>query len=146
MSAENALAVRLLRRSSLQPVRSTAEAAGYDLLYPDCGVSVTIPPGEQRLVNTGVSMQIPVGWYGQIKPRSSLAARGITTDAGVIDSDYRGEIKVIVVNRGPKSHQICPGDKIAQMVLLQHGTFPVVLVQKLTDTVRGAGGFGSTGR
>lgn len=145
-SDDAVLGVCLLGTGSTPPWRSTLAAAGYDMFYPSGGKSVIISPGCRALVGTGVSVQIPTGWYGQIKPRSSLACRGITTDAGVIDSDYRGEVKVILVNHSQTPHEILPGDKIAQMVLLQHGEFPVVITKNLTATDRGTGGFGSTGR
>jgi len=131
------------------PAYETAEAAGMDLraaLAAD--ETVTLKPGQRVLVPTGLSMAMPAGYEAQIRPRSGLAAKnGITVlnTPGTIDSDYRGELKIILINLGDEDFDITRDMRIAQMIIA-----PVVQAQlqetdTLSDTVRGAGGFGSTG-
>ena len=127
------------------PAYATAGAAGLDVLAAE---DVTIAPGMRHAVATGFSLAIPDGYEIQVRPRSGLALKhGITlpNTPGTIDSDYRGELKVILINHGSDDFPIARGDRIAQLVLA-----PVTLaawqeVDELGDTVRGAGGFGSTG-
>lgn len=128
------------------PTYATAEAAGMDLhaLKP-----VTIPSRGWRLVETGVSIALPAGYEAQIRPRSGLAARyGVTVlnAPGTIDSDYRGEIKVCLINHSPNAFVVRKGDRIAQMVFAPVVRAKWVQVDSLDETERGAGGFGSTGR
>lgn len=138
--------VKLLHPAAKAPTRGSSQAAGLDL----CSVEqLFIWPGERKVVSTGLSIEIPPGFYGQIAPRSGLAVKsGIMTMAGVIDSDYRGEIKVVLYNssleRDPK-FEISPGDRIAQLILLATPAFPIEVVTELSDTARSDGGFGSTG-
>jgi len=141
---------RLPHGEGLQlPAYETAEAAGMDLraaLAAD--ETVTLKPGQRVLVPTGLSMAMPAGYEAQIRPRSGLAAKnGITVlnTPGTIDSDYRGELKIILINLGDEDFDITRDMRIAQMIIA-----PVVQAQlqetdTLSDTVRGAGGFGSTG-
>jgi dUTP pyrophosphatase len=132
------------------PKQSTDGAAGYDLpLYAPNGV--TLWEGGQLLVHTGWSVVIPEGYVGLIRPRSGLAVRfGVDVGAGVIDCDYRGEIQVLLT-RLPRSgcstapFTINHGERIAQMVVVPYLRCEPSEVDKLPDTVRGAGGFGSTG-
>ena len=126
------------------PIRATPGSAGYDLAASD---SKTIPPGGRDLVATGLSIKVPPGTYGRIAPRSGLAVRhGIQVGAGVIDSDYTGEIKVVLFNSDPnKSFVINPGDRIAQLILEKIECPEVEEVSDLNSTDRGDGGFGSTG-
>lgn len=131
----------LLTDTAKQPRRQTPGAAGFDLAADE---PFTIPPNGRVLVSTGVSMAIPPDHYGQILPRSSWASKGITVDGGVIDSDYRGEIKVILVNTTDSPYSVLWGDRIAQIVVLPILT-PAVQVRSLDKTARGTGGFGSTG-
>jgi len=127
------------------PSYATAGAAGMDVLAAE---DVTIPPSGRYAVATGFAMAIPAGYEIQVRPRSGLALKhGITlpNTPGTIDSDYRGELKVILINHGDADFPIERGDRIAQLVLA-----PVTLaawdeVEELGDTARGAGGFGSTG-
>ena len=127
------------------PAYATAGAAGMDVLAAE---DVTIAPGMRHAVATGFSLAIPDGYEIQVRPRSGLALKhGITlpNTPGTIDSDYRGELRVILINHGSDDFPIARGDRIAQLVLA-----PVTLaawqeVDELGDTVRGAGGFGSTG-
>jgi dUTP pyrophosphatase len=137
------LKVELLNEHAKPPVRSSEHAAGYDI---HCDANFTIQPGQQLLVSTGVKMEIPSGFYGQILPRSGLAVKHrIDTRAGVIDSDYRGEVKVVLVNEGDQAVDFNAQDRICQMVIIPHFSGPVV-VQNLNITTRGEGGFGSTGQ
>ncbi|MGD9472825.1 MAG: dUTP diphosphatase [Novosphingobium sp.] len=127
------------------PAYATAGAAGMDVLAAE---DVVLPPGGRHAVATGFALAIPEGFEVQVRPRSGLALKhgiSLPNTPGTIDSDYRGELKIIMINLGPDDFAIARGDRIAQLVLA-----PVVLarweeVAELDDTVRGAGGFGSTG-
>ncbi len=128
------------------PSYATAGAAGLDLRAA-VAARVVVAPGERALVPTGLRIAVPEGYEGQVRPRSGLAARhGIVlpNSPGTIDSDFRGEVQVILWNAGPEPFAISRGDRIAQLVIA-----PVVRVEleegALDDTPRGAGGFGSTG-
>ena len=125
------------------PRRETVEAAGFDLRS---AVTWVVYPGEQAAIPTGFAWSIPEGMVGLVRDRSGLAARGrITTTAGVIDSDYRGEITVLLRNDGDLSFKIAPGDRIAQLVVVQCLLGYCEEVSELSETARGAGGFGHTG-
>lgn len=146
-TASNSLIPRLLvkkcRDNAVLPVRKTALAAGYDL--SSCEAK-TIPPKGTALVKTGLIMACPEGTYGRVAPRSGLALKhSIDVGAGVIDADYRGEVGVILFNFGTKDFEIKEGDRIAQLVLEKIELSEVLEVQELDETVRGEGGFGSTG-
>jgi dUTP pyrophosphatase len=128
------------------PTYATEGAAGMDVVAAE---TLTLEPGERRAVATGFAMAIPEGYEVQVRPRSGLALKhGITclNTPGTVDSDYRGEVKVILVNLGQKPFAINRGDRIAQLVPapVQRATF--TLLDILPETVRNAGGFGSTGR
>ena len=126
------------------PEYASVGAAGADL---KASVAVEIPPGGRTAVPTGLRVQIPRGYVGLVWPRSGLAIRhGIDTLAGVIDSDYRGEVRVVLVNHGAESFRIAPGERVAQLLLqrVERGAF--FAVAALEETDRGGGGFGSTGR
>ena len=124
------------------PEYATDGAAGADLRAAE---SVTLPAGGRAAVATGVSVEIPAGYVGLVWPRSGLAVRhGIDTLAGVIDSDYRGEVKVVLVNHGPEPWAVAPGDRIAQL-LVQPAARARFTRAALAPSGRGAGGFGSTG-
>ena len=130
------------------PAYETAGAAGADLraAFPD-RASVTLAPGARALIPTGLAMALPEGFEAQIRPRSGLAAKkGITVAnaPGTIDSDYRGEVKVILINLGSEAARIAHGERIAQMVVAPV-TRGVFAFGDLDATARGAGGFGSTG-
>jgi dUTP pyrophosphatase len=126
------------------PEYATAGAAGADLR---ASAAVEIPPGQRAAVPTGLRLQIPRGHVGLVWPRSGLAVRhGIDTLAGVIDSDYRGEVRVVLVNHGPEPFSIAPGERIAQLLLQRVKRARFTAVSALEDTDRGGGGFGSTGR
>lgn len=119
--------------------------AGYDL-YAIADYS--LEPGQRALVNTGLHLEIPAGFVGLVKDRSSVAAAGIHTLAGVIDSPYRGELKILLVNLSDSPYQIRPGQKIAQLLVVPVHTEAIEFVESLealSASERGAGGFGSTG-
>jgi dUTP pyrophosphatase len=118
----------------------------------DCGYDVYsnarmyIAPGNQVLVPTGLYLEIPLGLFGLIKDRSSMALRQLHVNAGVVDSSYRGEVQVALENRSKEYQTIEKGDRIAQMIFLPHATPVPNCVVELSDTERGEGGFGSTGK
>ena len=126
------------------PHRGSVEAAGYDLSY--AAEPVILQPMQRMAMSTNVVMEIPEGYYGRIAPRSGLAFKnGIDVLAGVIDSDYRGEIKAILINLGDKPVSFNTGDKIAQIIFEKHFKFAME-VADINQTNRGEGGFGSTGK
>ena len=128
------------------PSRQTTGSAGFDLASAE--PDFVLAPGERRLVSTGLVVEIPAGIEGQVRPRSGLALRhGITMPnaPGTIDSDYRGELRVILQNLGTEPVTIVRGDRIAQLVFARYETPELVDVAELEASTRGAGGFGSTG-
>jgi dUTP pyrophosphatase len=132
------------------PAYQTAEAAGLDLMaaVPDAE-PMTLAPGRYALVPTGLAIALPPGYEAQVRPRSGLAAKhGVTVlnSPGTIDADYRGEIKVILINHGAVPFVIKRGERVAQMVIAPVVQAALVPVATLSATDRGAGGFGSTGR
>ena len=138
------LQVRRLTPNATLPTRGTEHAAGFDL-YAALDTPMTLAPNETALVPTGIALAIPGGCFGLVKDRSSLALKGLRTSAGVIDSDYRGELKIVLTNTSDVPFTIEPGTRIAQMILLEYAAPEVVEVDDLGETVRGEGGFGSTG-
>jgi dUTP pyrophosphatase len=132
------------------PAYETSGAAGCDLRAAVAdGAPLTLPPGAIALVPTGISMALPQGWEAQVRPRSGLAAKfGVTVlnSPGTIDADYRGEIKVILVNHGTDDFIINRGERIAQMIIAPVFQARFEEVPSLDETARGEGGFGSTGR
>ncbi len=140
---------KLLTDTATLPTYGSEEAAGMDLHVDlgGTGEKAALLPGERRLFKTGISVALPARFYGRIAPRSGLAyKKGIDVMAGVIDSDYRGEIGVILINHGDDDFQINHGDRIAQMIITPYHTAMPEPVEELPDTERGAGGFGSTGK
>jgi dUTP pyrophosphatase len=138
---------RTLRPAALAPRYMSEGAAGMDLASAAEG-PVVLEPGARLGVPTGLALEIPVGFEGQVRPRSGLALRvGVTivNAPGTIDSDYRGELVVLLVNLGREPHVINPGDRIAQLVIAPVTRVEVAEVQELSTTVRGGGGFGHTG-
>ncbi|MEQ8308104.1 MAG: dUTP diphosphatase [Hoeflea sp.] len=137
------LEVKRLTPTASLPTRGSEQAAGLDL-YAD--ESRPILAGRSQIISTGISVMIPEGHYGRVAPRSGLAAKHeIDVLAGVIDSDYRGEIKVILHNLGYKTFPVQRGERIAQLILEKISIPEVVEVENLDITERGDGGFGSTG-
>jgi dUTP pyrophosphatase len=131
------------------PSYETSEAAGMDLraAVPE-DAPLTLKPGARELVPTGFAMAIPPGFEAQIRPRSGLALKhglSLVNAPGTIDSDYRGEIKIILINQGDEDFEISRGMRIAQMVIAPVLQVAIEPVTSLDDTARGAGGFGSTG-
>lgn len=129
------------------PRYESADAAGMDIR---CNIAeaVTLQPLERTLLPTGLYIELPQGYEAQIRPRSGLALkRGLTVlnSPGTIDADYRGEVKIILINLSQEPQTIEPGERICQMVIARHEQPEVVEVQELTATERGAGGFGHSG-
>ncbi|PVH93228.1 dUTP diphosphatase, partial [Periconia macrospinosa] len=142
-SAEQALQVQLLSEHAKAPTKGSAFAAGHDLYSAR---DVVIPARGRARVDTDISIAVPAGTYGRVAPRSGLAAKhGIDTMAGVIDADYRGQVGVILANLSEQDFEIKVGDRIAQLIVEKIVMPEVVVVEKLEESVRGAGGFGSTG-
>lgn len=130
------------------PEYATEQSAGVDL-RANIEDGILLEPLSRALVGTGLYIQLPKGFEAQIRPRSGLAAKhGITVlnAPGTIDADYRGEIKVILVNLSHQSFVINPGERIAQMIIAAHEKVEFNVVDKLDETARGEGGFGSTGK
>lgn len=131
------------------PSYASLQAAGMDLCAAVAEDSpVVLAPGAHALIPTGIAIALPPGHEAQIRPRSGLAAKNAVTvlnSPGTIDADYRGEIKVILINLGRESFTIARGMRIAQMVVARHETVAWSQVESLDDTARGSGGFGSTG-
>jgi dUTP pyrophosphatase len=130
------------------PAYETAGAAGLDLRAALPEGPLRLEPGERLLVPTGLVLELPVGTEGQVRPRSGLALRhGVTllNTPGTIDADYRGELKVILINHGQRAFTVEHGDRIAQLVVAAVLQAEIVEVAELSETTRGAGGFGSTG-
>ncbi len=142
-----AVAVKALRPSAAVPVYATEDAAGADL-SADLDGPLILKPGERALVPTGIAIALPRGYEAQVRPRSGLALKhGITclNSPGTIDADYRGELKVILANLGQDPFTVEPHMRIAQMIVAPVSRAKFSLVPELPGTVRGAGGFGSTG-
>ncbi len=144
------LRVRRLHPEAALPRRMSEHSAGLDLAA--CladGKMLVIEPGARVLVPTGLALAIPIGYEGQVRPRSGLALRhGITVanSPGTIDADYRGELKVILINLGVEPFEILHGERIAQLVLAPVALLEALEVDVLPEAARGDGGFGSTGR
>ncbi|MBI1326870.1 MAG: dUTP diphosphatase [Alphaproteobacteria bacterium] len=129
------------------PAYATAQSAGVDL-YAAIEEPVIVKQGERAMVPTGLAIALPAGYEAQVRPRSGLAAKnGVTVlnSPGTIDADYRGEIKVILINHGPEEFLIVRGSRIAQMVIAKYEILEWKTVETLDETSRGSGGFGSTG-
>ena len=141
--------VKIINKSNNQlPAYETASSAGMDLrAFTDA--DIVLKPFERKLIPTGLYIELPDGFEAQIRPRSGLAIkRGITVlnSPGTIDADYRGEIKVILINLSNDDFTIKSGDRICQMVIAKHEKVDFVEVEEINETERGAGGFGHTGK
>lgn len=144
----NQICVKKLHPTAKLPTYGSAEAAGADL-YACLEEPVTILPGETAWIPTGIALEVPKGCAGLVYARSGMAAKRSLAPAnkvGVIDSDYRGELKVVLLNHGQQPQIVEPGERIAQFVITPVLTPEYILVDELTDTERGFGGFGSTGK
>jgi len=142
------LAVNIINQSQHPlPKYQTALSAGMDL-HANLTEPVVLEPQARMLIPTGLFLELPEGYEAQVRPRSGLALKhGITVlnSPGTIDADYRGEIKVLLINHGQDAFTIQNGERIAQMVIAQHATVQWVETQSLSNTERGEGGYGSTG-
>ena len=141
------LRVKPLRENAILPNYGSAYAAGADL-SACLEAPVAIAPGETKLIPTGLAMEIPQGYAGLIYARSGLASkRGLApaNKVGVVDADYRGEVMVALHNHGAAAQEVAPGERIAQLVIAPFLQVQFEQAEELDDTVRGAGGFGSTG-
>ncbi|MBN1632536.1 MAG: dUTP diphosphatase [Ignavibacteria bacterium] len=131
----------------ITPQYQSDDSAGMDL----CSASrqkIIIPTGETRLIPTNIVLEIPKGYEGQIRPRSGLALKHnitVLNSPGTIDSDYRGEIKILLINHGKDDFEVKFGDRIAQLIITKYERVNLVPAQRLTETSRGQGGYGSTG-
>ena len=135
-------AVRLLHEGAKLPARGSEGAAGYDVSAVADGV---VPARGRALVGTGIAVRVPPDHYARVAPRSGLTARhGIDVGAGVIDSDYTGEVKVALFNHGDEPFSFKAGDRVAQLIFERISTPELRVVAALEDTARGHGGFGST--
>ena len=131
------------------PEYQTPHAAGLDLRAHLPDGPVTLQPLERALIPTGLSLEIPVGYEGQVRPRSGLAVKhgiGLVNSPGTIDADYRGEVRVLLVNLSNVPFVVKDGERIAQLVVARHEAVEWQAAEVLSETVRGAGGYGSTGR
>ena len=140
--------VKKLSPNAILPTYGSAEAAGADL-YACLEETVSIAPGEVFWVPTGVALEVPKGCAGLIYARSSMGVkRGLApaNKVGVIDSDYRGEIRVVLLNHSKQVQMVAPGERVAQLIITPVLTPAYEEVEELTDTERGIGGFGSTGK
>jgi dUTP pyrophosphatase len=154
VSTANTVTIRVVPLSHFEglalPAYETADAAGMDLRAAVADEApVTLKPGERAMIPTGLTIALPAGHEAQVRPRSGLAARhGVTclNTPGTIDADYRGEVKVILINLGQEAFVIRRGERIAQMVIAPVTRAELSIVATLDETQRGSGGFGSTGR
>ncbi|UOE48574.1 dUTP diphosphatase [Mucilaginibacter sp. SMC90] len=141
--------IRVINKSkNTLPAYETAHAAGMDL-RADIETAVSLKPMERKLIPTGLYIELPEGFEAQIRPRSGLAFKhgiGIVNSPGTIDADYRGEIKVLLINFSSEDFEINTGDRIAQMVVAKHERVSWEQVEVLNETQRGEGGYGHTGK
>ena len=136
--------IKRLRPDGRVPTRAKSSDAGYDLYSP---VNLPITPTSRELVATGIAIEIPEGYYGRIAPRSGLAVKaGVDILAGVIDSGYRDEVKVVMINLGQGLVSVNKGDRIAQLIIEKCHDVEWEETEELSDSDRGEGGFGSSGR
>jgi dUTP pyrophosphatase len=137
--------VKLLTYDSLSPYKPYPGSAGYDVFSIE---NVIIEPGTRKLVKTGISVEIPDYYYLRVAPRSGLSVRGIDVGAGVVDSTYRGEINVLLINNSGEEFIVEEGDRIAQIIMERCGNSDIYVVEEddeLSMTERGENGFGSSG-
>ena len=149
MSTQVQLKVKRLPHCRALPQYATAGSAGLDLVNALTEAKV-LGAGDRCRIPTGIIVEIPVGYEGQVRPRSGLADKAgisLTNCVGTIDSDYRGEVQVLVINHGDKPYTFEPGERIAQLLLMPVPRVEIIEVEELSESAeRGEGGFGSTGR
>lgn len=142
------MTIQIINKSNNKlPAYETAHAAGMDL-KASLDAAVILKPMQRLLIPTGIFLELPVGFEAQIRPRSGLAFKhgiGIVNSPGTVDADYRGEIKVLLINFSDVDFNINNGDRIAQMVIAKHEKIDWEEVEVLTETLRGTGGYGHTG-
>lgn len=134
--------VSIVHSEAKAPFRASEGAAGYDLCACE---DMTIQPGERELVNTGIIVVVPKLTYARVAPRSGLALRGIDVGAGVIDSDYRGAVQVLLINNSKEPFRVKQGDRVAQLIVECIVTPRLFIADYVEPTARGSGGFGSSG-
>lgn len=143
------LQIKVINKSNNPlPKYQTIASAGMDL-HADLQKTITLQPGERKLIPTGLFIELPLGYEAQVRPRSGLALKhGITVlnSPGTIDADYRGEIKVLLVNHGTEEFEIEHSDRIAQMIIARHEQAEWIPVSEINQTDRGVGGYGSSGK
>ncbi len=142
------LKVERLEHCKALPEYATGGAAGMDLCLAS-DEPVVLEPGQRTKLPTGIKVEIPNGYEGQVRPRSGLADRAgisLTNCVGTVDSDYRGEVKVLVINHGQETYTFQPGERIAQMLITPVPEVELIEVESVNETERGEGGFGSTGK
>ena len=140
--------IKKLNENAILPTYGSAYAAGADL-YARPETDVTIQPGQTVLIHTGVALELPIGYAGLIYARSGLASKKGLAPAnkvGVVDCDYRGEVMVALHNHGTQAQTVSGAERIAQLVITPYITASFIEADELSDTVRGEGGFGSTGK
>lgn len=143
---ENQFLIKFLTETAKAPILGSDHAAGYDLHADTPKEDIVIPAKGKAIIPTGIAMAIPINFYGRIAPRSGLAWKHfIDVGAGVIDRDYRGPVGVVLYNFGEEDFIVKHGDRIAQMILTHCATPIPIITEELPDTVRGEGGYGSTG-
>lgn len=146
MSEALRILTRLLTPEARLPTRGTPQAAGWDLYAAE---AARLAPGQRAAIGTGLAFALPPGWELQLRPRSGLAARfGVTllNSPGTVDADFRGEVRVLMINLGEAEFEVRVGDRIAQAVVAQHATLSWEPCEALPGSARGEGGFGHTGR
>ncbi len=140
--------VRIVNKSKHQlPEYETSSSAGMDL-RADLSEPIVLKPMQRELVSTGLFIELPVGYEAQVRPRSGLAIKkgiSVLNSPGTVDADYRGEVKVILINLSQEDFVINDGERIAQMIVAAHERAEWIEVEELNETSRGAGGFGHTG-
>ncbi len=137
-----------LHQDAIVPSYQSEEAAGVDL-HACIDVPMTIEPGKAIIVPTGLAIALPKGYEGQVRSRSGMAAKfsvAVLNSPGTIDSDYRGEVGVILINHGHEAYAVSHGDRVAQLVVAKHDQVQFIEVNELNTTARGDGGFGGTGK
>lgn len=140
--------VKIINQSPYPLEYATEDSAGLDL-HAFIDYTIILKPLERKLIQTGLFMQLPKGYEAMVRPRSGLALKhgiSVLNTPGTIDADYRGEIGVILVNLSNENYKISPGDRIAQMVINQYTHVNIDFTDSLTDTERGTGGFGHSGK
>jgi dUTP pyrophosphatase len=135
--------VRVVNEDGIVPQKADDGCAGYDVYSR---IATVIPSGQRQLIPIGISTEISNTFYLRVAPRSGLSVKGIDVGAGVTDSSYRGEIKVLIINNSLVDFYVDKGAKIAQIILERCSNATIMLVDELSETERGYGGFGSTGK